>query len=82
MSKTRSYVKIFTGSWLFLTAMAIHLSLRVARLDLQQGGNSRITNQSFLSTNRASSVGHQDSLGAWGGLKFESLPRLLPVQAE
>nr|WEB51502.1 ccmC [Zea mays] len=27
---------------LFLTAMAIHLSLRVAPPDLQQGGNSRI----------------------------------------
>ncbi|KVG96971.1 hypothetical protein Ccrd_026060, partial [Cynara cardunculus var. scolymus] len=42
ISKTRSYVKIFIGSRLFLTAMAIHLSLRVAPLDLQQGGNSRI----------------------------------------
>ncbi|KAJ0749206.1 putative cytochrome c assembly protein [Helianthus annuus] len=42
MSKTRSYAKIFIGSRLFLTAMAIHLSLRVAPLDLQQGGNSRI----------------------------------------
>ncbi|KAI3664486.1 hypothetical protein L1987_88624 [Smallanthus sonchifolius] len=38
----RSYAKIFIGSRLFLTAMAIHLSLRVAPLDLQQGGNSRI----------------------------------------
>ena len=28
---------------LFLTAMAIHLSLRVAPPDLQQGGNSRIS---------------------------------------
>ncbi|CAN0859618.1 Putative cytochrome c biosynthesis ccmC-like mitochondrial protein [Linum grandiflorum] len=42
MSKTRSYAKIILGSRLFLTAMAIHLSLRVAPLDLQQGGNSRI----------------------------------------
>ena len=42
MSKTRSYAKILIGSRLFLTAMAIHLSLRVAPLDLQQGGNSRI----------------------------------------
>ncbi|KAI5677298.1 hypothetical protein M9H77_08248 [Catharanthus roseus] len=42
MSKTRSYAQILNGSWLFLTAMAIHLSLRVALLDLQQGGNSRI----------------------------------------
>ena len=43
MSKTRSYAKIFLGSRLFLTAMAIHLSLRVAPPDLQQGGNSRIS---------------------------------------
>uniref|UniRef100_A0A6N2NF20 Cytochrome c assembly protein domain-containing protein n=1 Tax=Salix viminalis TaxID=40686 RepID=A0A6N2NF20_SALVM len=42
MSKTRSYSQILIGSRLFLTAMAIHLSLRVAPLDLQQGGNSRI----------------------------------------
>ncbi|KAL6496003.1 ATP synthase subunit H protein (Va0H) (atp6H) (Atp6v0e) [Orobanche hederae] len=42
MSKTRSYAIILIGSRLFLTAMAIHLSLRVAPLDLQQGGNSRI----------------------------------------
>ncbi|RDY13466.1 putative cytochrome c biosynthesis ccmC-like mitochondrial protein, partial [Mucuna pruriens] len=42
MSKTRSYALILIGSRLFLTAMAIHLSLRVAPLDLQQGGNSRI----------------------------------------
>lgn len=42
MSKTRSYAKILIGSRLFLTAMAIYLSLRVAPLDLQQGGNSRI----------------------------------------
>ncbi|KAI5638622.1 hypothetical protein M9H77_00123 [Catharanthus roseus] len=42
MSKTRSYAQILIGSRLFLTAMAIHLSLRVAPLDLQQGGNSRI----------------------------------------
>ncbi|KAG6621665.1 hypothetical protein I3842_Q008100 [Carya illinoinensis] len=42
MSKTRSYAQIIIGSRLFLTAMAIHLSLRVAPLDLQQGGNSRI----------------------------------------
>ncbi|KAF8057224.1 hypothetical protein N665_1263s0019 [Sinapis alba] len=42
MSKTRSYAQILIGSWLFLTAMAIHLSLGVASLDLQQGGNSRI----------------------------------------
>ncbi|KAF3452210.1 hypothetical protein FNV43_RR08308 [Rhamnella rubrinervis] len=39
---TRSYAQILIGSRLFLTAMAIHLSLRVAPLDLQQGGNSRI----------------------------------------
>ncbi|KAF4357855.1 hypothetical protein G4B88_003589 [Cannabis sativa] len=39
---TRSYAQIIIGSRLFLTAMAIHLSLRVAPLDLQQGGNSRI----------------------------------------
>uniref|UniRef100_A0A6N2L2A7 Cytochrome c assembly protein domain-containing protein n=1 Tax=Salix viminalis TaxID=40686 RepID=A0A6N2L2A7_SALVM len=39
---TRSYSQILIGSRLFLTAMAIHLSLRVAPLDLQQGGNSRI----------------------------------------
>ncbi|OAO89160.1 hypothetical protein AXX17_ATUG03530 (mitochondrion) [Arabidopsis thaliana] len=39
---TRSYAQILIGSWLFLTAMAIHLSLGVAPLDLQQGGNSRI----------------------------------------
>lgn len=42
MSKTRSYAKILIGSRLFLTAMAIHLSLRVAPPDLQQGYNSRI----------------------------------------
>ena len=42
MSKTRSYAQIIIGSRLFLTAMAIHLSLRVAPLDFQQGGNSRI----------------------------------------
>ncbi|KAL8474015.1 hypothetical protein ACS0TY_030751 [Phlomoides rotata] len=44
MSKTRSYAQILIGSRLFLTltTMAIHLSLRVAPLDLQQGGNSRI----------------------------------------
>ncbi|XAR51021.1 hypothetical protein NMG60_11005519 [Bertholletia excelsa] len=42
MSKTRSYAQILIGSRLFLTAMAIHLSLRVAPLDLQQGVNSRI----------------------------------------
>nr|YP_010722223.1 cytochrome c biogenesis C [Paropyrum anemonoides]WDV09979.1 cytochrome c biogenesis C [Paropyrum anemonoides] len=42
MSKTRSYAQILIGSRLFLTAMAIHLSLRVAPPDLQQGGNSRI----------------------------------------
>nr|QKE23794.1 cytochrome c biogenesis C [Amethystea caerulea] len=42
MSKTRSYAQILIGSRLFLTATAIHLSLRVAPLDLQQGGNSRI----------------------------------------
>ncbi|KAL4321293.1 hypothetical protein AHAS_Ahas14G0096000 [Arachis hypogaea] len=39
---TRSSALILIGSRLFLTAMAIHLSLRVAPLDLQQGGNSRI----------------------------------------
>lgn len=42
MSKTRSYALILIGSWLFLTAMAIYLSLWVAPLDFQQGGNSRI----------------------------------------
>nr|YP_010463017.1 cytochrome c biogenesis C [Vitex trifolia]UUJ36967.1 cytochrome c biogenesis C [Vitex trifolia] len=42
MSRTRSYAQILLFSRLFLTAMAIHLSLRVAPLDLQQGGNSRI----------------------------------------
>ncbi|PHT42125.1 putative cytochrome c biosynthesis ccmC-like mitochondrial protein [Capsicum baccatum] len=42
ISKTRSYAQILIGSQLFLTVMAIHLSLRVAPLDLQQGGNSRI----------------------------------------
>nr|WNH36812.1 cytochrome c biogenesis C [Gastrodia uraiensis]WOE91391.1 cytochrome c biogenesis C [Gastrodia crispa]WOE91437.1 cytochrome c biogenesis C [Gastrodia flexistyla] len=42
MKKTRSYAPILIGSWLFLTAMAIHSSLRVAPPDLQQGGNSRI----------------------------------------
>ena len=42
MSKTKSYVQILIRSQLFLTAMAIHLSLRVAPPDLQQGGNSRI----------------------------------------
>ncbi|KAI3868130.1 hypothetical protein MKW94_003634 [Papaver nudicaule] len=42
MSKTRSYAYILIGFQLFLTAMAIHLSLRVAPPDLQQGGNSRI----------------------------------------
>ncbi|KAI3900361.1 hypothetical protein MKW92_035696 [Papaver armeniacum] len=42
MSKTRSYAYILIRFQLFLTAMAIHLSLRVAPPDLQQGGNSRI----------------------------------------
>ncbi|KAI3903566.1 hypothetical protein MKW98_032220 [Papaver atlanticum] len=42
MSKTKSYAYILNGFQLFLTAMAIHLSLRVAPPDLQQGGNSRI----------------------------------------
>ena len=42
MSKTKSYAQILIGSRFFLTAMAIHLSLRVAPPDLQQGGNSRI----------------------------------------
>ncbi|RZC49542.1 hypothetical protein C5167_017962 [Papaver somniferum] len=42
MSKTRSYAYILIGFQLFLTVMAIHLSLRVAPPDLQQGGNSRI----------------------------------------
>uniref|UniRef100_A0A7N0RCG9 Cytochrome c assembly protein domain-containing protein n=1 Tax=Kalanchoe fedtschenkoi TaxID=63787 RepID=A0A7N0RCG9_KALFE len=42
MSNSRSYGQTLFGSWLFLTAMAIHLSLRIAPLDLQQGGNSRI----------------------------------------
>ncbi|KAI3848149.1 hypothetical protein MKW92_009410 [Papaver armeniacum] len=42
MSKTRSYAYILIGFQLFLTAMAIHLSLRVAPQDLQQGGNSRL----------------------------------------
>ncbi|MCL7042672.1 hypothetical protein MKW94_001359 [Papaver nudicaule] len=42
MSKTRSYAYILIGFQLFLTAMAIHLSLRVAPPYLQQGGNSRI----------------------------------------
>nr|YP_010921722.1 cytochrome c biogenesis C [Pinellia ternata]WIM35496.1 cytochrome c biogenesis C [Pinellia ternata] len=42
MSKTRSYAQILIFSRLFLTAMAIHSSLRVAPPDFQQGGNSRI----------------------------------------
>jgi ABC-type transport system involved in cytochrome c biogenesis permease subunit len=42
MSKTKSYAQILIGSWLFLTAMAIYLSLWVAPPDFQQGGNSRI----------------------------------------
>ena len=42
MSKTRSYSQILIGSQLFLTSMAIHLSFRVAPIDLQQGGNSCI----------------------------------------
>nr|WRW54045.1 cytochrome c biogenesis C [Mesembryanthemum crystallinum] len=42
MSKSRSYAQLLIFSWLFLTAMALHLSLWVAPLDLQQGGNSRI----------------------------------------
>ena len=37
-----SKLRILIGSRLFLTAMAIHSSLRVAPPDLQQGGNSRI----------------------------------------
>nr|ABA99229.1 Cytochrome c biosynthesis ccmC-like mitochondrial protein, putative [Oryza sativa Japonica Group] len=40
---TKSYAQILIGSRLFLTAMAIHLSLQVAPPDLQQGGNSRIS---------------------------------------
>ncbi|KAI3842465.1 hypothetical protein MKX03_035072 [Papaver bracteatum] len=42
MSNTRSCTYILIGFQLFLTAMAIHLSLRVAPPNLQQGGNSRI----------------------------------------
>ncbi|KAI3923969.1 hypothetical protein MKW92_019751 [Papaver armeniacum] len=42
MSKIRSYAYIVIGFQLFLTAMAIHLSLRVAPPDLQQDGNSLI----------------------------------------
>ena len=42
MSKTKSFAQIIIGSRLFLIAMAIHLSLQVAPLDFQQGGNSRI----------------------------------------
>nr|BCT43311.1 cytochrome c biogenesis C [Musella lasiocarpa] len=42
MAKTKSYAQIIIGSRLFLTAMAIYLSLRVAPPDLQQGGNYRI----------------------------------------
>ncbi|KAI3932687.1 hypothetical protein MKW98_012658 [Papaver atlanticum] len=42
MSKTISYAYILIGFQLFFTAMAIHLSLRVAPLDLQQGENYRI----------------------------------------
>nr|AKJ25493.1 cytochrome c maturase subunit C [Geranium phaeum] len=42
MSKTKSYAQILIGSWLFLTAMAIYLSLWAAPLDFQQGANSRI----------------------------------------
>ncbi|KAI3840549.1 hypothetical protein MKX03_007430 [Papaver bracteatum] len=42
MSKTRSYAYILIGFQLFLPAMAIHLSLRAAPPDLQQGGNSHI----------------------------------------
>ncbi|KAJ4972968.1 hypothetical protein NE237_006142 [Protea cynaroides] len=38
----RSYMQILIGSQLFLTVMAIHLSLQVAPQDLQQGGNSHI----------------------------------------
>ena len=48
MSKTRSYAQILIGSRLFLTAMAIHLSLQVAPLDLQQGGNSLQNKKRFL----------------------------------
>ncbi|XBJ05244.1 hypothetical protein VPH35_024067 [Triticum aestivum] len=47
MSKTKSYAQILIGSRLFLTAMAIHLSLRVAPPDLQQGGNSPINSSLF-----------------------------------
>uniref|UniRef100_A0A3B6FL75 Cytochrome c assembly protein domain-containing protein n=1 Tax=Triticum aestivum TaxID=4565 RepID=A0A3B6FL75_WHEAT len=43
MSKTKCYAQILVGSRLFLTTMAIYLSLRVAPPDLQQGGNSRIS---------------------------------------
>ncbi|XBI55068.1 hypothetical protein VPH35_036962 [Triticum aestivum] len=43
MSKTKRYAQILIGSRLFLTVMAIHLSLRVAPPDLKQGGNSRIS---------------------------------------
>ena len=43
MSKTRSYAQIPIGFRWFLTAMAIHLSIRVAPSDSQQGENHRIT---------------------------------------
>ena len=50
MSKTRNFTQIIIGSWLFLTVMAIHLSLREAPLDFQQGGNSRILYVHVLAT--------------------------------
>lgn len=43
MSKTRSVAQILIWSWLLLTTTALYLSLRVAPLDLQQGGISRIS---------------------------------------
>ena len=43
MSKTRSYAQIPIGFRWFLTAMAIHFSIRVAPSDYQQGENHRIT---------------------------------------
>nr|ANY30588.1 cytochrome c biogenesis C [Luronium natans]ANY30594.1 cytochrome c biogenesis C [Hydrocleys nymphoides] len=42
MAKTRIPAQMIIGSWFFFTGMAIYLSLWVAPLDLQQGGNSRI----------------------------------------
>ncbi|KAK6784098.1 hypothetical protein RDI58_017552 [Solanum bulbocastanum] len=61
MSKTRSYAQILIGSGLFLTTMAIYLSLRVAPLDLLQGGFLKMNFLNFQSRDHLDSISNEDS---------------------